>query len=150
MKIAFINGVNEYENQAFLETLNEAYDSLNRTGEILQIQVVDPNLLELYRTFWDLSAGGRCVSSDDYYEVELAISSALRQVIQDLDASGEVQGVVVPLGAQLIFPCDYILDDVGCEVFYVMYYCVRHKILELAEKPSASSNILCHVLLCAT
>lgn len=131
MKIAFINGVNQYENQAFLEALTEAYAEMQRSSDVLQIQTVDSNLLELHQLLWN--------PDSDYDAVATAIADRLRGIIKELEAQGNIQAIVVPLSAQLQFPSDYILDGVECRVFYTAYSNIRQKILRLAKNPGISS-----------
>lgn len=125
MKIGLVCGVNECENRAFLEELQRAWDSLQNSGEELEVLTAQPDLKKPY-----LAVENEAVNS---YQTMTAVCERLCDAICNLKQSG-AQEVIVLLGAQKIFPIDYIMERTGAKLRFDMCGYMRDQIKGVARR----------------
>lgn len=124
MKIGLVYGVNEYENRAFLEELQRAWDSLQNSDE-LEVLIAQPDLKRSYLVIER--------EEDNSYQETTMVCERLCDAICNLKQSG-AQEVIVLLGAQKIFPIDYIMERTGAKLRFDMCGYMRDQIKGVARR----------------
>lgn len=137
IRIGIVYGVNDYENAAMLQALNDATVAMKGAGSQLGLEILieRPQLAESYLLRDSELAN---LNTDDCREIEDVILDRLCESIMVLKQSG-VQKIIIPYGAQMVYPTDYITDKTGCSPCHVLYLTVRNMVKGVVQRREMKS-----------
>lgn len=137
IKIGIVYGVNDYENAAMLQALNDATVAMKDAGGRLDLEILieRPQLAEFY-LLRDSELTN--LNTDGYREIEDAMLDRLCESIRVLKRGG-AQKIIIPYGAQMVYPTDYIIEKTGCSPCHVLYLTVRNMVKGVVQRREMKS-----------